>query len=350
MGLPLSYRTLFFLFFVGINFSGFSQNIFGRREVKLTDNVATYTIKPFYEGLNGVNKISIPLSHPPKMFWTKKNRIGLDLSEVAFVNWNSGGSNSMSGLLSGNFKRIYESRKVRWNNELLARYGMNRQKGQEVRKTNDNLEFNSTFGYRNHKDSNWFYSAKLNFSTQFANGYKYPNTDDKISTFMAPANLFLGVGSEYNDDERKLNFYLSPVTLRSTFVLDQELANKGAFGVEPAVKDADGNIIREGENTRMEFGILITNEYHAQLFKNIRLSNKLSLYTDYLNKFGNVDINWQLNFNLRVNEYVVAKIGSHLKYDDDIKVQRENEEGKTVDDGPRVQWKQQLGIGVVVNL
>ena len=30
--------------------------------------------------------------------WTKSNRVGLDLSEVAFVNWNSGGSNSVSGL------------------------------------------------------------------------------------------------------------------------------------------------------------------------------------------------------------------------------------------------------------
>ena len=46
----------------------------------------------------------------------------------------------------------------------------------------------------------------------------------------------------------------------------------------------------------------------------------------------------------------MAKLGSHLKYDDDIKVQEENAEGELVDAGPRIQWKQQLGIGVIVEL
>ena len=48
--------------------------------------------------------------------------------------------------------------------------------------------------------------------------------------------------------------------------------------------------------------------------------------------------------------YGLAKLGSHLKYDDDIKVQEENAEGELVDAGPRIQWKQQLGIGVIVEL
>ena len=262
----------------------------------------------------------------------------------------SSGANSVSGLLSVDIKRIYERKNIRWNNEFIGRYGINDQKGQEVRKTDDQLEINSTFGYRKDTLSNWYSSAKMNFSTQFSNGYNYPDRSNKISTIMAPAYLFIGAGSEYNNEDLHLNVYASPLTMRSTFVLDQELANSGAFGVEPAVYDEDGNLIKEGDNVRTELGILLTNEYRTQLFENIGLSNKLSLYTDYINNFGNIDVNWELNFNFKVNQYVLAKLGSHLKYDDDIKVQEENAEGELVDAGPRIQWKQQLGIGVIVEL
>ena len=321
-----------------------------RDSVQPVNELTAYAVKPFYP-VTATDKLKrLSKYHPTIKFWKELNRVGLDLSEVTFVNWNAGGANSVSGLLSVDIKRIYERKNIRWNNEFIGRYGINDQKGQEVRKTDDQLEINSTFGYRKDTLSNWYSSAKMNFSTQFSNGYNYPDRSNKISTIMAPAYLFIGAGSEYNNEDLHLNVYASPLTMRSTFVLDQELANSGAFGVEPAVYDEDGNLIREGDNVRTELGILLTNEYRTQLFENIGLSNKLSLYTDYINNFGNIDVNWELNFNFKVNQYVLAKLGSHLKYDDDIKVQEENAEGELVDAGPRIQWKQQLGIGVIVEL
>jgi hypothetical protein len=38
--------------------------------------------------------------------------------------------------------------------------------------------------------------------------------------------------------------------------------------------------------------------------KNITLENRLSLYSDYINKFGNIDIDYDLTLELVVNEYV----------------------------------------------
>ena len=321
-----------------------------RDSVQPVSEVIAYAVKPFYPVTTSDKLRRLSKYHPKIKFWKELNRIGLDLSEVAFVNWNAGGANSVSGLLNVDVKRIYERKNIRWNNELIARYGINKQKDQELRKTDDRLEINSTFGYRKDTLSNWYSSAKMNFNTQFSNGYNYPDTSNKISTVMAPAYFFLGAGSEYNNEELHLNVYASPLTMRSTFVLDQDLANEGSFGVEPAVYDEEGNLIKEGENIRTELGILITNEYNTQLFDNVGLSNKLSLYTDYINKFGNIDVNWELNFNFKVNEFVLAKLGSHLRYDDDIKVQEENADGELVDIGPRIQWKQQLGIGVIVEL
>ena len=84
--------------------------------------------------------------------------------------------------------------------------------------------------------------------------------------------------------------------------------------------------------------------------ENINAATRLSLYTDYLNNFGNIDIDWELNFEFEVNDYVKASLGSHIRYDDDIKTRTENEDGETIREGPKVQWKQQLGIGVTVLL
>ncbi|WP_243735769.1 DUF3078 domain-containing protein [Christiangramia sabulilitoris] len=282
------------------------------------------------------------------IYWTEKNTFGVNLSEVAFVNWNSGGNNSVSALFYANFQRNFERDLTMWRNTASLRYGINAQEGREIRKTEDELRLNSSFGFRTDSTSNWYYSGKFSFNSQFSNGYKYPDTEVAISRFMAPGYTFLGVGTEFSHPEEDLTIYLSPITFKSTFVLDQRLANEGMFGVEAAVTDELGNILREGENVRTEFGFLVTSDFRKEVYENIDLSNQLSLYSDYLNKFGNIDVDWQLTVNMQVNDFVKANIGSHIRYDDDVKFKEDtNGDGKLETSGPRIQLKQMLGVGVV---
>ena len=292
-----------------------------------------------------VVKTTVPdtISH-----WEKKNTVGLDITQIAFVNWNAGGNSSISGLLKGNFLRKYQKGNLKWVNEMIIRYGVNKQDGVELRKTDDAFQFNSTLGYRKDDVTNWYSSAKFNFNTQFTNGYAYPNTTKAISKPFAPAYIFLGVGSEYANKEKKLNVYISPLTMKTTLVLDQTLANQGAFGVNKAVYDVDGNLLRKGELHRMELGFLLTNYYKKEIYKNIIWENRLSLYSDYINRFGNVDIDWQMQLELVVNEYVKANIGAHFIYDDDIKA-KEERNGEQVTVGPKLQLKQLLGVGLSYN-
>lgn len=300
---------------------------------KVVDTTAVDTIKVMNEKIN---------------YWEKVNKVGLSLNEVAFINWNSGGNNSFSALLNGNFGRKYKKDLLNWNSTLVIKYGFNAQEGRELRKTEDQLEINSNFGYRRDSVSNWYYSAKFNFNTQLTYGYRYPNTDSPISKFMAPGYAFLGVGTEYSSPEEDLTVYISPVTEKSTFVLDQRLANEGMFGVTPAIKDEEGNIIEEGERVRTQFGFLVSSAFSKQIFENIGLNNNLRLYSDYLNKFGNVDIDWELNLDLKVNEFVRANVGSHLKYDDDVKFKQDLDGDGTLETGgPKIQFKQLLGVGLV---
>ena len=282
--------------------------------------------------------------------WKQINKLSVDLNEATFVNWNSGGSNSLSALFGYQFALNYTDKYFRWNNKLALAYGLNGQQGRETRKTDDLIEFSSNLGYKPEVKGKWLYSARFNFRTQFDDGFKYPNTSKPISTFMAPGYLFFGGGMEYGQHLKELSIYFSPLTVKTTFVLDENLANAGAFGVEEAVYDSEGNIIRKGDKTRSEVGILISNSYEFEIANNVMAKNLLSLYSDYINNFGNVDVDWRVNFDFKVNSYIRATLESHIKYDDDVKTVTPTEvKGEFDESGARIQWKQFLGIGFAVN-
>ena len=295
--------------------------------------------------LNGYSQDTIVKQEPDTItHWKKKNMLGIDISEIAFMNWNAGGTSSITGLLKGHIKRDYDNTNTVWKSELIFKYGMNLQEGNGLRKTDDVFRINSTYGHRTDTTSNWYHSAKFNFNTQFTAGYSYPNTDKAISKPFAPAYTFLGIGSEYINKIDKYTVYLSPLTFKSTLVLDQTLANLGAFGVTKAVYDTEGNMISEGKKSKTELGILVSGTYDVEVYTNITLHNKLSLYTDYINNFGNIDVDWQFKLDFLVNEYVKANIGLDLIYDDDIKVLRSSGDQKGTT-GPDIQFKQVLGVG-----
>ena len=156
---------------------------------------------------------------------------------------------------------------------------------------------------------------------------------------MAPGYLFVGLGKSYIADNNKFNLYISPVTMKSTFVMDDTLSQQGAFGVD------------EGENTFMEMGFQVTNSWETEIMKNVMMDHSLSLYTDYLRSFGNIDVDWELNLNLKVNQYLNANIGTHVIFDDDIKFDEETaEDGTILNPGiARIQFKQLLGVGLLYN-
>ncbi len=290
--------------------------------IKIVSDVKTVNI-------NKINRVIDPA------WWINENSIGLDINEVAFVNWSAGGNNAISGLIKINLNRTYENERVLWKSEMRMRYGLNMQEGRELRKTNDEFRLSSSLGYRSYMDSHWYYTMKFNFYTQFTDGYKYPDTETPISRFFAPAYLFFGAGAQYNLKHKHFTVYISPVTFKSTFVLDEDLSNEGAFGVE------------KGKRSRIEFGTLVQSQWQVEIVKNIAMENKLGLYTDYLNNFGNIDIDWQLNFKFKINKYFEAGLGTHLIYDDDIKYKEVNDDGDIITYGARVQFKQQLVIGVI---
>ena len=170
-------------------------------------SLITHTAKLKIDTIQVVNSIKPTVLDTLKMaaapvWWANKNSIGFDITQAAFVNWNAGGENSISGLLQLNFERTYKKLQTLWRNEIFIRYGLNKQRERELRKTDDKIEFNSTFGYRKDTISNWYYSVKFNLRTQFTDGFSYPDVETPISRFFAPGYLFLGIGSQYNSKKK----------------------------------------------------------------------------------------------------------------------------------------------------
>jgi len=278
-------------------------------------------------------------------YWTITNKPSIVVTQTSFINWTKGGNNTIAGIISFNGDYDYKRGQFFWTNSANIRYGLSREDGvSTTQKTEDIINLKSNFGYKNNIESEWYYSGDFSFNTQFTDGYSSNDNAqiNPISTFFSPARLRLGIGAAYTSEENNLKLNLSPLTNQITFVLNQKLANQGAYGVDKAILDKDENIIQEGKNINSEFGILIRIEYSTTIMKNINFGLKSSFYTDYLNNFGNIDSDIEIDITMKVNEHIDSRISSHLLYDDDAVITEKD--GTRL--GPRLQLKQILGIGI----
>lgn len=262
--------------------------------------------------------------------WKFNGVTSLNFSQVSLTNWSAGGENSyaFNGLL--NLSLDYSKDKNDWSNVLDLGYGVQKQGDQEVRKTDDKIDFTSKYGRKISKS--FFISALLNFKTQFNEGKKYetdPDTSYVISKFMAPAYLQGALGMEYKPSE---SFYavLSPVAGKLTMVMDDTLSARGSFGVDP------------GSKTRMELGGSVTIGVDKEVLKNVNLTSTLGLFTNYLEDPQNIDVDWKMLISMKINDYLSANITTHLIYDDDIKTS--DDEGNP--EGAKVQFKEVFGVGL----
>ncbi len=164
---------------------------------------------------------------------------------------------------------------------------------------------------------------------------------------MAPGYLYLGVGFEYAPEKTKLTLFISPLTMKATFVMDQKLADKGSFGLDPAEYDLAGNLLKHAKQQVVEVGFLFSGKHTVDLYENVQMTNQFSFYTQYDKSFGNIDVDWQLAVDMKINNYLQARVGTHLKYDNDIKFKEEVLPNGTKHlYGARVQFKQILGVGL----
>lgn len=262
--------------------------------------------------------------------WTREGYAGVKLTQVSLTNWAAGGDNSVAFDLQGAYQANYKKGKHLWNNRLELAYGLNKTGEDGVRKANDKIYLNSNYGYSIAKS--WYASAFTTFQTQFSPGYDYKvNKDISVSEFMSPAYLTTGLGFTY-EPNKIFTVVLSPASWRGTFVLNDRLSDEGAYGVDP------------GKHLLSSFGANLKGEVRYEFMKNMTVYSRLDLYSDYLDKPQNVDVNWEVQINMAINKWFSTTLTTNMVYDDDIKIVQ-----KDGSKGSRLQFKEVLGVGVQFN-
>ena len=105
--------------------------------------------------------------------------------------------------------------------------------------------------------------------------------------------------------------FIAPLTAKFTFVTNDSLSNKGAFGVNPGekVKSEIGGYIR---------AIFSKNDFKAEFLKNVSFTTKIDLFSNYAHNPQNIDVSWETLIAMKVNKYISVNFNTHLIYDDDI--------------------------------
>jgi hypothetical protein len=244
----------------------------------------------------------------------------VNFNQISFTNWAAGGLNSVSGVAKAQYFANFKKEKVSWDNILDLGYGLSKVKDFAIQKNEDIIDLQSKLGIK--AANKWFYSGLLNFKSQFAPGYSDKENTNKISDLFSPAYLFLSVGMDYKPND-KFSLLLSPVTGKVTIVTDESL--RVNYGVDPL------------KTFRPEFGAYLKTALNTEIVKNVGLLTELGLFTNYLNHPENVDVDWKVGLNMKVNKYISAQLSTNLIYDADIKDPADNK--------AKVQFKELFGVG-----
>lgn len=273
--------------------------------------------------------------------WTTKGILSLQLNQATFTNWSAGGVNSVATSALAKLFADYKGSKSTLNNSLTLKYGLLKNQNESVRKNEDLIDFNSQYNQR--ISEKWNASGLLNFSTQFANGYNYPDDSTVISRFFSPAYLTIAPGFTYKPADF-FRVFLTPVSMRTIFVLDDTLAKYGAFGVDP------------GENIKLKMGAFAEFYLKKDVVTDLNFESRLNFFYNYLADDAvpegklPLDVHWQNFINYKLNRFFSTNFFIHLAYmPGDVRIEKHPNELPVAKPNDKLQVKQTFGIGFAYN-
>ncbi|MDX9882200.1 MAG: DUF3078 domain-containing protein [Prolixibacteraceae bacterium] len=284
--------------------------------------------------------VKVPRRYDILTPWNLGGNTIFGFTQTSLSNWKKGGNSSLSILAVLKGFANYSDEKLKWENSAELRNGWMRineeDEDTKLQKNDDKLELISRLGISAFKK--WYYSAEVDFETQFFNGYNYPDTDNPISAFMAPAKTLIKIGLDYKPN-KDFSLFLSPLTSKTVFVRDTVLIDQTKFGV-----DANKRRFWEpGFNADLKF--------KKAVYKDIVWETKYKMFFNYRSPFDKFDINWENLVSMKLNDYINMNFMLHLIYDDNItfKTGKLDTNGKPIYE-PRWQVKELITIGFSYNI
>ena len=248
--------------------------------------------------------------------WTKSGNFTFLGNQSSYSYWTAGGQTSISGTIKIDYDFNFENNGWNWDTKVITAYGLNSIGGSKyLKKTDDRFEINSLLGkkFTNNLIGNWSYSSFINFKTQWTKGYRYRKNSNgeeersELTRFFSPAYLQIGIGL-YWRKSKDLWVNFAPVTGRliivNKFFTENLQDGKQYFGVN------------KGSNSRFELGASLRSYFKFEFIENVEISNRLSLYSDYLENSGNIDLDYTINTSMKINKYLTTNLILQFIYDD----------------------------------
>lgn len=254
--------------------------------------------------------------------WSHDATARLNFSQAAYKDWEEGGgTNSLS--LTANLGGSAARRGERWiqAHELRLAFGLINQEGQEFRKAEDQILWNSSVRYEGNDFFRIFNpTLAADLRTQFAQGFDYTSnpfegeiddtTDARLdleppvqtSEFFSPAFITQSVGLTYEP--------LNGFTMRL-----------GAAAKQTVVAERDFRVlygVNENNPVRVEAGAEFASSFDRRLTDNIRYRSQLNVFFSFNQTENPPDARWDNTLNLQVNDWLSTDLQFTALFDRDI--------------------------------
>lgn len=270
----------------------------------------------------------------PKI-WKVGGLFNFTFGQTSLSNWAAGGDNlqlNINAVL--NLHAFYAKDRNAWDNTLDLGLGYIKTTSLGSRKSDDQIDLTSKYGYELTPTSKWYAGILVNFRTQFAPGFTYPNdtTTVKISQFLSPGYALISLGFDFKPD-KNFSLFLSPITSRWIIVT--------ATGLNPLTPTQKGNEygVPVGKTVVNQIGAYISANYIKEIVKNVTYKGKLDLFSNYKKDPENINVYMTNFFSANVFKGIAFTIGLDIIYDDNTRIFGVNK------DAARTQLREYIGIG-----
>jgi len=252
-----------------------------------------------------------------KYGWSYSMNTGANLTQVSFKDWVQGGENALAYTAFLNGGAALSSECFGWSNSYNLAIGQTRLGDEGIRKTDDEIYFESLLIYKMGVYVNPY--ASVTMRTQFAKGFKYDNTGiaTPVSKFFDPGYLTQSVGVAYQP--------IQEVKTRFGFAVREILTSSfNAYADDPNTPEV--------EKSRVDGGFEWVTEAAWGFAENLTLASRLEIFTPATDVHRTLARSDNM-ITAKVNKYITASLGVQLVNDVTV--------------SPRTQIKQVLAMGFV---
>ncbi len=224
--------------------------------------------------------------------WNLNLSTSLTVTQTAYHQWASGGSNVF--VWTGGFhgSAILDTVKWNWANETKVIFGQSKQNGGKPRKTDDLIDFESVLTYKEQKYLNPYIS--LNLQTQMAPGYKYEKKSrTRISNLFDPAYVTNGIGVGYSP--KKTFRTRAGLAVQTTFA--REFTN-----------------FSKGKKTNIESGLQWVTHAERRFWGHFLVRSRLNIFSSFENfEYGNIF--WDTLMQASLTKFIILNLQTFVIYD-----------------------------------